>query len=91
LASNIRHGVSSLTQPLILAPSRDYFSHNEQLHQQVMKANERADQATQIAAQANQKCTMLEDKIKFMEQKFRFTLTMLGTLMINPCLEFIIW
>ena len=69
LASNIRHGVSSLTQPSILAPSSDYFSHNEQLHQQVMQANERADQATQIAAQANQKCAMLEDKIKFMEQK----------------------
>ena len=76
LASNIRHGVSSLTQPSIFAPSSDYFSLNEQLHQQVMQANEkadqatqRADQATQIAAQANQKCAMLEDKIKFMEQK----------------------
>ena len=56
LASNIRHGVSSLTQPSILAPSSDYFSHNEQLHQQVMQANEKADQATQIAAQANVQC-----------------------------------
>lgn len=60
LASNICHGVSSLTQPSIFAPSSDYFSLNEQLHQQVMQANERvdqatqrADQATQIAAQAN--------------------------------------
>jgi len=69
LASNILHGVSSLTQPSILPHSNDYFSHNEQLHQQVMQANERVDQATQIVAQANQKCAMLEDKIKFMEQK----------------------
>ena len=90
MASNIRHGVSSLTQPLILAPFSDYFSHNEQLHQQVMQANERADQANQIAAQANQKGAMLEDKIKFMEQKLTMMMerqpgdTSISTSQVHP-------
>jgi len=72
-----------LTQPSLLAPSSDYLSHNEQLHQQVLQANERVDQA-------NQKYAMLEDKIKSMEQKLVMMMewqqgdTSIGTTHVHP-------
>jgi len=55
LATNIRHGVSSLPQPSLLTPSSDYLPYNKQLHQQVLQANERVDQANQRADEANKK------------------------------------
>jgi len=69
LSANIRHGVSSMTQPNILPSSIDYITENEQLRRKVMEANQVVNQSNQVANQTNQNVAMLMDKIQMLEQK----------------------
>jgi len=62
LSANIRHGVSSITQPNILPSSIDYITENEQLRRKVMETN-------QIVNQINQNVAILMDRIQMLEQK----------------------
>ncbi|WVZ21389.1 hypothetical protein V8G54_008711 [Vigna mungo] len=65
LAANIRHGVSSLTQPSLLAAATDHIDHsaeNEQLRQQVTQANI-------TAREAMERCAKLEDTMQLLKQQ----------------------
>ncbi|XP_027904285.1 uncharacterized protein LOC114164025 isoform X2 [Vigna unguiculata] len=73
LAANIRHGVSSLTQPSLLAAATnhidlsatdhiDYSAENEQLRRQVTQANI-------TAREAMEKCAKLEDTMQLLKQQ----------------------
>jgi len=79
LASNICHGVSSLSQPLFVTAATDYIDHyaeNERLRQQVEQAQKTANVAMQKYAQVEDTLRLIRQEMVMMQDRnVRNTLT----------------
>jgi len=69
LAGNFYQGMSSLTQPSLLASTTNLWAQNEQLRQKVRQANKKAEAATQRANSLNERTTQLEGPVQVMQKQ----------------------
>ncbi|RZB42742.1 hypothetical protein D0Y65_053357 [Glycine soja] len=78
LASNIRRGVSCLTQETLLDPhtshAHQHSAEAKALRQQVQQAIERADVATTGLVEANQRYALLEEQMQLMQEQLQMVL-----------------